>query len=331
MARLLYSAIQPTGAAHLGNYLGSLRAWARLSRERACVFGLVDLHALTASPHQAPLAGAARAADVRAMAAAVLAAGVDAERAPPYVQSQLPQHSQLQWLLACRTPLPWLEHMTQFRAKAAERQHAQLGLLAYPVLMAADILLFRAGEVPVGDDQRQHLELARRLAQSFNAAAGEEVFPLPQPLYSEVPRVMSLSDASKKMSKSAASARSRIELADSPDAVAAKVARARTDGIAGISFEPERRPELANLLRILAALLHTTPEAAAEARADMGMADFKRELAEALVEELRPVRHRLLQLEDDPAYLDQVLARGAERARAIAQPTLDRVHALLGL
>lgn len=332
MAARVFSGIQPTGRLHLGNYLGAVRSWARLQAVHSNVtYCIVDLHALTAAPKAAAGAAEARRADARSLAAALLAAGVDPGRGTLYVQSAVPAHSELAWLLACRTPLGWLNVMTQYKEKRGDLG-ALLGLYSYPVLMAADILAFRATHVPVGADQLQHLELARTLAAHANTAYGVDLFPLPLPLLSPHERVMSLRDPERKMSKSDPSERSRILLEDPPDEIRRKVLAARTDSIDGISWDPENRPGLANLLRILSAVSDLgPPEAIADALAARSMLQLKEQLVDALVQELSPVRKRFLELDADHDYIRSVLRDGAERARAVSEATMADVRDAVGL
>ena len=323
----VFSGIQPTSGIHLGNYLGAIRHWVRLQESYRCIYCLVDLHALTTlqEPHL-------MRANTREAAAAVLAAGVDPDRSILFVQSNVHAHAELAWIFNCIAPIGWLNRMTQFKEKAGkDREGAPVGLFDYPVLMAADILLYRATHVPVGEDQKQHLELARDIAGAFNRKFDVDLFPLPEPLIlGDATRVMSLRDGTKKMSKSEPSEMSRINLADDADTIANKIRKAKSDAIEGLSFEPERRPEASNLLTIYAALADR-PRAEVEAEfSTTQFSTFKGRLADLAVERLAPIAAEMRRLQRAPDYLDGVLAKGAERATVLAAPTLRRAHEVLG-
>ena len=321
------SGVQPTGNLHLGNYLGAIRNWVGLQDSHECVFMLADLHAITLPQEPAALTRA-----TREVAAAYIACGIDPNKSIIFPQSANSAHAELAWILNCHTPLGWLNRMTQFKEKSGKhKENAPLGLYAYPVLMAADILGYHATHVPVGEDQKQHLELARDIAGAFNRAYGEEFFPLPEPLIMPTAaRVMSLRDGTKKMSKSDPSDYSRITLTDDADTIAAKIRKAQTDAIEGISYDPENRPSVANLLTIYAALSDTTPQAVAEQFAGAQTSAFKTALAELAVAKLSPITTRMRELLADPASLDAILKRGAEAARAIAQPILAETMQRVG-
>jgi tryptophanyl-tRNA synthetase len=330
------SGVQPTGALHLGNWLGAIRNWVTLQDSHDTFFCVVDLHAITV-PHEP----ARLAEDTRATAALYLACGIDPQRSTVFVQSHVSAHSELCWLLNCVTPLNWLERMIQFKEKAL-RQGADVstGLLDYPVLMAADILLYDADLVPVGEDQKQHLELARDIAQQrINARFGGRaddgqpiaVLKVPQAMIlREGARVMSLSDGRSKMSKSDPNEGSRITLLDPPELIARKVKRAKTDPVLGLEFDNPDRPEADNLLGLYALLADLSREQAARQCAAMGWGQFKPLLAEAVIESLRPIQERYRELRSDPASLDAVLAHGREQAEAVAGRTLGRVREALG-
>ncbi len=325
----IFSGIQPTHGIHLGNYLGAIRNWVVLQDSGAfeCIFCIVDQHALTTLHDRA-----AMTANTREVAAALLASGIDPERSILFVQSHVPAHAQLYWVLGCVTPLGWLNRMTQFKEKAGkDREGAPLGLYAYPVLQAADILAYRATHVPVGEDQKQHLELSRDIAGAFNRKFGFDYFPLPEPMIlGEATRVMSLRDGTKKMSKSDTSDMSRINLTDDPDTIALKIRRAKSDSILGIWYDPENRPEASNLLTIYAALADR-PRAEVEAELrETPFSTFKQQLTELVVEKISPISARMNELLADPAEIDRLLARGAERAAAIATPILEEVYDLVG-
>jgi len=326
----IFSGVQPTGNLHIGNYLGAIRNWAKLQGDFDCIFCIVDLHALTVPQDPAMLR-----AQTREVTAAFIAGGVDPERCIIFNQSTVPAHSQLAWLLGCMTPLGWLNRMTQFKEKAGkQRDNASLGLYGYPVLMAADILVYRATHVPVGEDQKQHLELSRDIAGAFNRRFEAEFFPLPEPqIFGAATRVMSLRDGTKKMSKSDTSDLSRINLTDDADAVAQKIRRAKTDphplpdAAAGL----EGRPEAENLLGIYAALTDQTLEQVVARFAGAQFSTFKEALAEVTVGVMGPIGAEMRRLMAEAAHVDAILRRGAERANAIAAANLAKVEDMMGL
>lgn len=323
----IFSGIQPTSGIHLGNYLGAIRHWVRLQAEYDCIYCLVDQHALTTLHAPAEMR-----ANTREAAAALLAAGVDPERSILFAQSSVPAHAQLAWVLSCVSPLGWLNRMTQFKEKAGkDRENAPVGLYTYPVLMAADILAYRATHVPVGEDQKQHLELARDIAGSFNRRFEVELFPLPEPMIlGEATRVMSLRDGTKKMSKSDPSEQSRISLIDDADAIALKIRRAKSDSILGVSYDPEQRPEASNLLTIFAALAERPRSEIEVLYADTSFSEFKSRLADLAVEKLAPIAGEMRRLQADPGHLDRILRDGAERAGAIAEKVLAQAYDAVG-
>src|SRR3954462_13664136 len=319
--------MQPTRQLHLGNYLGALRNWVALQDQFESIFCIVDLHALTLPQEPAILLS-----NTREVTAAYIAAGIDPERCIIFNQSAVAAHSELSWILSCHTPMGWLNRMTQFKEKAGKhRENAALGLYAYPILMAADILVYQATHVPVGEDQKQHLELARDIAGSFKRRFGVELFPLPEPMIlGEATRVMSLRDGTKKMSKSDPSEQSRISLTDDADTIALKIRRAKSDSVMGITYDPEARPEASNLLTIYAALLDR-PRAEVEAELrETSFSDFKTRLAEVAVEKLAPINAEMRRLMADPGHLDRLLREGAERADAIAAPVLCEAYDAVG-
>ena len=334
----IVSGIQPTGNLHLGNYLGAIRNWVRMQDEMAgqggdCLYFLADLHAIS-MPH----VPADLAANTREMVAALVSCGIDPERSILFNQAQVPAHSELQWLLNGTARMGWLNRMTQFKDKSGKnREGASIALFTYPVLQAADVLLYQATHVPVGEDQKQHLELARDIAQKFNndfASEEQPVFTLPDPIIPpEAARIMSLRDGSAKMSKSDPSDMSRINLTDDAEAIMSKVKKARTDpeplpseaeGLAG-------RPEAANLVGIYASMAGTTNAAVLSDFGGKGFGTFKPALGELLVEKLAPINARFNELRQDQAALDAILRKGAEKARALAAPTLEATYAALGL
>jgi tryptophanyl-tRNA synthetase len=326
----IFSGIQPTGNLHLGNYLGAIRNWVALQPDYDCIFCVVDLHALTQSINPAELR-----ATTREVTAAYVAAGIDPERSIIFNQGMVTAHSELCWILSCLTPLGWLNRMTQFKDKAGkQRDMAGLGLYAYPVLMAADILGYKATHVPVGEDQKQHVELARDIAGAFNRRYEIDFFPLPEPLiFGEATRVMSLRDGTKKMSKSDTSDYSRINMTDDADTVALKVRRAKTDPepLPSTIAALEARPEADNLVGIYAALTNMTREQALARFAGQNFSSFKEELSAVAVEVLGKIGGEMRRLMADPGHIDTVLRRGAERAAAIAVPILREVQDITGL
>ena len=325
------SGVQPTGALHLGNWLGAIRNWVDLQETHDTFVCVVDLHAITV-PHDP----SRLAEDTRSTAALYLACGMDPKRCSVFVQSQVAAHSELCWLLNCVTPLNWLERMIQFKEKAVKQgDNVSVGLLDYPVLMAADILLYDADLVPVGEDQKQHLELARDIAQQrINARfAGKDtpVLKVPKPLIlKEGARVMSLTDGRSKMSKSDPNEGSRITLLDPPELITKKIKRAKTDPERGLEFGNPDRPETDNLLGLYAILSGKGREQAATECAEMGWGQFKPLLAEATVSALEPIQARYRELMQDPTELDQVLRTGREKAETVANATLERVRDALG-
>jgi tryptophanyl-tRNA synthetase len=325
----VFSGIQPTGNLHLGNYLGAIRNWVTMQDSHECIYCVVDLHAITVAQDPATLRQG-----IREMTAALLASGIDPKRSVLFAQSQVRVHAELAWVLMCTARMGWLNRMTQFKEKSGkDREGASVGLFTYPVLQAADILAYKATHVPVGDDQKQHLELARDIAQKFNTDFGDELFPLPEPVIEgPATRVMSLRDGSAKMSKSDPSDAARINLTDDADTIAQKIRRARTDAdalpseAAGLGG----RPEAANLVGLMAALTSTSVEAVLRDWGGQGFGAFKPALAEAMVAAIAPITARFNALRHDTATLDAVLAGGAVRARAIAEPVLAEVHRAIG-
>ncbi len=326
----IFSGIQPTGNLHLGNYLGAIRNWVSLQHDYECIFCIVDLHALTLPQDPTELM-----ASTREVTAAYIAAGIDPERCIIFNQSMVSAHAELGWLLACLTPLGWLNRMTQFKEKAGkQRDMAGLGLYAYPVLMAADILAYKATHVPVGEDQKQHLELARDIAGAFNRRYERDFFPLPEPqIFGTAARVMSLRDGTKKMSKSDSSDYSRINMTDDAAAIALKIRRAKTDPepLPATISDLESRPEADNLIGIYAALSGWSREQALSGFAGRNFAYFKDALSELAVVELGRIGQEMKRLTADRAYIDGVLRRGAERAGAIAYPVLREAQVISGL
>ena len=329
MTATVFSGVQPTGNLHLGNYLGAIRNWVKMQDEYDCVYSIVDLHAITI--FQSPEELRRNTLEV---AAAVLACGVDPRRAALFNQSQVPGHAELAWICNCVARMGWLSRMTQFKDKAGKhRERASVGLFVYPNLMAADILLYKATHVPVGEDQKQHLELARDIAQKFNVDYGTEFFPLPEPLIlGEATRVMSLKDGTKKMSKSDPAEGSRINLADGSDEIARKIRKARTDAepLPGTPGELKERPEARNLLGIFAALSDQTADQVCARYDGAQFSKFKQDLTDLAVAKLGPISAEFGRLRGDPAYVQGVLNEGAARARERSQPILRQIKEIVG-
>ncbi|HIE20957.1 MAG TPA: tryptophan--tRNA ligase [Rhodospirillales bacterium] len=325
----IFSGVQPTGNLHLGNYLGAIRNWVRFQNEYECLFCVVDLHAVTVWQDPEELK-----ASTRAVAAAMLAAGIDAKRHIIFNQSQVPGHAELAWLFNCVARLGWLNRMTQFKEKAGKnKENASVGLYAYPNLMAADILLYKGTHVPVGEDQKQHLELARDIAQKFNNDFGVDFFPVVEPLiFGAAARVMSLRDGSSKMSKSDPSDLSRINMTDDADAIAKKIRKAKTDpdDLPAAPDQFDGRPEAANLMGIYAALADIDIAEVCNKFGGQQFSAFKQELADLAVETLAPMQDELRRLMGDETHVDTVIADGVQRARTIAEPVLAEVHDIVG-
>ena len=326
----IFSGVQPTGNLHLGNYLGAIRNFVGLQNDYECIYCVVDLHAITVWQDPKELVG-----NTREVTAAFLAAGIDPKGSIIFNQSQVSAHAQLAWIFNCIARLGWLNRMTQFKEKAGKhRENASVGLYAYPNLMAADIMAYRATHVPVGEDQKQHLELTRDIAQKFNNDFGVEFFPIVEPLiFGEATRVMSLRDGSKKMSKSDPSDQSRITFTDTADEISKKIRRAKTDPeeLPSETEDLKERPEASNLVGIFAALSNQTSADVLQEFGGRGFGDFKPALAELAIEKLAPISDEMRKLMADPGHIDAILADGAERARAIAEPILSEVHEIVGL
>ena len=329
----IFSGIQPTGNLHLGNYLGAIRNWIDLQGDYECLYCIVDLHAITQYVELGQEPDELRAS-TREVTAGLIAAGIDPDSNILFNQSQNPDHASLAWIFNCVARLGWLNRMTQFKEKAGKRrENASVGLYAYPNLMAADILAYLATHVPVGDDQKQHLELSRDIAQKFNNDFKVDLFPLPEPLIlGEATRVMSLRDGRNKMSKSDASEYSRINLTDSADDIAQKIRRAKTDPDA-LPTDPgglEGRPEADNLVGIYAALARKSREDTLGHVGGMQFSQFKQELTELAVSVLGPITDEMQRLVKDPGYIDTVLHKGGEQAREMSRPVLREVYDAVG-
>jgi tryptophanyl-tRNA synthetase len=325
----IFSGVQPTGNLHLGNYLGAIRNWARLQDNFECIYCLVDLHAITS-----PQAPADLLTSTREATAGLLAAGIDPTQSIIFNQSQVSAHAELAWIFNCVARIGWLNRMTQFKEKAGKnRDQASVGLYGYPVLMAADILAYKATHVPVGDDQKQHLELTRDIAQAFNSLYEVDYFPLPEPqIFGGATRVMSLRDGTKKMSKSDPSDYSRLNMTDDADAIAQKIRKAKTDPLplpASVNDLSERAEAL-NLVTLFSALAERPIDDILKEFEGKGFGDFKSALADLSVSVLAPIGSEMSRLVDDPAEIDKILNAGAERADALAQPILAEVKKIVG-
>jgi tryptophanyl-tRNA synthetase len=339
----VFSGMQPTGNLHLGNYLGAMVRWVEMQKTHECIYCVVDMHAIT-QPVSVWGGPAGLKHSTREVAAAYIASGVDPKRTILFNQSRVHEHAELAWVLNCVARLGWLNRMTQFKEKAGkDRENASVGLYAYPVLMAADILAYRATHVPVGDDQKQHLELARDIAQKFNNDFADSIrtrgfadgicFPLPEPvIMGPATRVMSLRDGTRKMSKSEPSDMSRINMTDDADTIAKKLQKAKTDPapLPGEEAGLEGRPEADNLVGIYAGLADRTKAEVLRDFAGSQFSTFKKALAEVAVSRIGPVNAEMKRLLADPAEIDRILVEGAERARAIAAPIMNQVKDIVG-
>ncbi len=328
MKPLLFSGVKPTSTPHLGNYIGALAQWTKLQHDYPCLFSIVDLHAITVPQDPVELRE-----HTLAIAATYLAIGIDPARATLFVQSEVPEHAELSWLLGTITKLGELERMTQFKDKSQKEgaERAGLGLFAYPVLMAADILLYRSTVVPVGDDQMQHLELTRLIARRFNERFGD-LFPIPQALVQKVgARVMSLQHPDRKMSKSDATDGGTIWLTDSADVIRKKIMRAVTDTEGGITYDAERKPAVANLMEMYHHMTGMHLDAIEREFSGKGYGDFKKALAEAVVAHLAPISQKLAVYQNDRGELQRILDAGRDHARALAADTISRVRSLMGI
>ena len=325
----ILSGVQPSGDLHLGNYLGAIKNFVTLQKEYECFFCVVDLHAITVWQDPKVLAN-----KTREVTAAFIASGIDPNQNNIFVQSQVPQHAQLGWLFNCVARMGWLNRMTQFKDKAGKNsENVSVGLFSYPTLMAADILIYLATHVPVGDDQKQHLELTRDIAQKFNNDFKTDFFPIPEPLIlGEATRVMSLRDGSKKMSKSDPSDYSRIMLTDTAENIIQKIKKAKTDP------EPlpqdktglEKRPEAENLISIFASLNDTSIESVIKDYAGKEFSTFKKDLADLSVSKLEPITSEMNKLMNDVSYIDSILKQGQDNAIAVAEPVLQKTKEIIG-
>ena len=329
-SKRILSGIQPSGDLHLGNYLGAIKNFVSLQHEYECFFCVVDLHAITVWQDPQKLAQ-----KTREVIAAFIASGIDPKKNILFSQSQVPQHTQLAWIFSCVARMGWLNRMTQFKDKAGkDKENVSVGLFSYPTLMAADILIYLATHVPVGEDQKQHLEFTRDIAQKFNNDFKTNLFPLTEPLiFSEGARVMSLRDGMKKMSKSDISEYSRIMLSDSPDQIVQKIKKAKTDPLPLPTYSKEifKRPEAFNLLSIFASLKGISIENATQQYEGKEFSLFKKDLADLVVEKIQPIGKEINKLMDDQLYLDSIMTEGKNKAVVEADSVLTKVYDIIGL
>ena len=325
----ILSGVQPSGDLHLGNYLGAIKNFVALQEEYECFFCVVDLHAITVWQDPKVLAN-----KTREVTAAFIASGIDPKKNNIFVQSKVPQHAQLAWLFNCIARMGWLNRMTQFKDKAGKNsENVSVGLFSYPTLMAADILIYLATHVPVGDDQKQHLELTRDIAQKFNNDFKIDFFPIPEPLiFGQATRVMSLRDGSKKMSKSDPSDYSRIMLTDSADNIAQKIKKAKTDPqpLPSTKEDLKQRPEAENLISIFASLQNSSIENIISEYAGKEFSDFKKDLIDLSVSKLGPITTEMNKLMTDTSYIDSVLNDGKDKAINVAEPVLRKTKEIIG-
>ncbi|GAA6219110.1 tryptophan--tRNA ligase, mitochondrial [Lates japonicus] len=321
----VFSGIQPTGVPHLGNYLGALENWVALQNQYPSVlYSIVDLHSITQPQDPTQLRS-----NILDMAASLLACGINPERAILFQQSKVSEHAELSWILGCLTSMPRLRHLPQWKMKSKQKNEGSVGLYTYPVLQAADILLYKSTHVPVGEDQVQHLELAQDLARIFNHHYGD-LFPGPCALLSSTRKVKSLRDPSAKMSKSDPQTMATITITDSPDDIALKVRRAVTDFTSEVTFDPETRPGVSNLVTIHAAMAMISVEEAVSQARGLDTGAYKKLVTEAVIQRLTPIREEIERLRSDQAHLERVLAQGNSRARELAAPVLREVRQRVG-
>ncbi|KJV80343.1 tryptophan--tRNA ligase [Rickettsia hoogstraalii str. RCCE3] len=327
MKKTVLSGVQATGSLHLGNYLGSIRNWVKMQEEYNCFFFLADLHAITVDIKPSELNNS-----IMGVLAVYLAAGLNPDKVTIFAQSMVKEHAELAWLLNCVTPLGWLKRMTQFKDKAgSDQEKACLGLFSYPVLMAADILIYKADIVPVGEDQKQHLELTRDIAGVINRKFDKEILKVPEPLINgSGTRIMSLRDGLKKMSKSDISDFARINLKDDNDLIHQKIKKAKTDHLSFVSYDKEARPEISNLVDIYRSLSEESLEKIIDNYQNQGFAKFKEDLAEIIITNLQPIRDKYLELMNDKEYLLKILRSGAEKARIRTSETVNEVKEQFG-
>ena len=332
MSKKIFSGVQPTGNLHLGNYLGAIKNFVKLNNDykNDCVFCVVDLHAITVKQEPKELGN-----NIRETVATFVACGIDPEKSIIFKQSSVPAHSEATWLLSCVAKMGWLNRMTQFKEKAGkDKEKASIGLYSYPILMAADILLYDATHVPVGEDQKQHLELCRDIAQKFNNDYGfDDFFKIPEPLIQkEFSRIMSLKDGTKKMSKSELSDLSRINLTDDNDSIVNKIKKAKTDPLPLPSkvTELKDRPEAKNLLGIYSSLTNSTLENSVNEFEGKNFSEFKEKLSQVLVEKINPISHEIKKLINDKGFLDKILLDGNKKANKIASDKVKKMQEIIG-
>ena len=332
MGKKIFSGVQPTGNLHLGNYLGAIKNFVALSNDKKneCIFCVVDLHAITVSQDPKELRD-----NIRETVATFIASGIDPERSIIFSQSKVSAHSEAAWILSCIARMGWLNRMTQFKEKAGkDKEKASIGLYSYPVLMAADILLYDTSHVPVGDDQKQHLELSRDIAQKFNNDFNvDNFFKVPEPLIQkEFSRIMSLKDGLKKMSKSEISDQSRINLTDDKDQIINKIKKAKTDALPMPSSDKEllRRPEVKNLIGIYSSLTDLNCDKIIEEFSGKNFSDFKESLSQVLVDKIIPISVEIKKLLQDSNYLDEILLDGSKKANKIASQKMKKIHEIIG-
>lgn len=321
----VFSGIQPTGNLHLGNYLGSAHNWLELQNQHDCIFGIMDLHSITIKQDPKLLKK-----NIQNLAISYLAFGIDPKKAIIFIQSQISAHAELAWILGTMAPMGWLSRMTQYKDKAGDKNN-NLGLFSYPILMAADILLYKTDLVPTGKDQKQHLELTRDLAISFNENYKTDFLTIPKPLITgNFTKIMSLQDGTKKMSKSDPSDLTRININDDPKLIEKKIKKAKTDAIMGVSYD-KNRPEIYNLLNIFSFASGQKPEEIAKKYENCGFGDFKKDLAENLIAKLQIIQKNIANLENNLDYINDILIDGENRAEKIAENNLSKIKGLMGL
>ena len=328
-SKLIFSGVQPTGNLHLGNYLGAIKNWVELQEKSKCIFCIVDLHAITTTENRNDLLK-----NTREVASAYIASGINPKENIIFVQSNITGHSELSWILSCHTPIGWLNRMTQFKDKAGKnKEKAPLGLYSYPVLMAADILLYKSTHVPVGEGQKQHLELSRDIAQAFNRYYKNDFFPIPEPIITgKATRVMSLKDGQKKMSKSDPSDQSRINLKDDSSLIKKKIQKAKTDSdpfpnnVENLS----ERPEIKNLINIYSAITKKSEEQVIKNYFEKDFKTFKNDLSEIVDNEVSEISKEMKHLLDDTKYLDSIIKDGSERAQEIAEKNIKELKKIIG-
>lgn len=324
----VFSGIQPTGKITIGNYLGAIKNWVAMQQQYDCLFCIVDLHSLTSNFNPQELQE-----NIRYNIALYIAAGLNPDNVTIFRQSKVSEHSELTWILSCFTQMGWLNRMTQFKDKAGKnKETANLGLYSYPVLMAADILLYNANIVPVGEDQKQHIELTRDIAISFNKKVGKEIFTIPDVVIdSKAKRIMSLKDASKKMSKSDPSDISRINMSDNEELIRKKIRKAKTDDAPCISYNPIDRPEISNLIDIYSCFTEIDVNKVVKNFELMKNSEFKEALADVIIKKICPIHQKTIQIMEDKEYLEEITKNGTMKAKAIAEKNIGIVRQIIGI